>query len=190
MPYVSSEDDHLVEAMCRGGQDALGHVIDRYTVYVGAIVRNIVRDKLAEVDVEDIVSDVFFSLWQNAEKVLPGKLKGFLAVMARRRAINALRGKNLDVPLEDDELPLPAPGPEDEILQQEEYAALRRTVYAMSEPDRSIFLRHYYSYQTTAEIAAALGIRVSTVQKKLQRGRERLRRELAEGGYFIEREDL
>ena len=186
MPRVVSLDDRLVQEIREGDQAALSRIIDRYTAYVSTIVWNIVQDRLTKPDVEEIVSDVFLTLWRSADKVRKGKLKGYISVIARRRAVNALRGSKRDVPLENDELPFTAPGPEEEYLRQMEYEALRRTVDELPEPDRTIFIRHYYCFQKTADIAAALGIHVSTVQQKLSRGRERLRRALSEGGYFIE----
>lgn len=185
MPNIAEIDDRLIEAMRSGDQAALGRIIDRYTAYVGTIVWNIVRNALSRADAEEIISDVFIALWYNADKVREGKLKSYLSAIARRRALNALRGVKRETPLEDDEVQRPLAAPEDEAIRQEEYAALRRTVNELPEPDRTIFIRYYYFYQKTAEIAAALGINVNTVQMKLWRGRERLRRELEKGGYFI-----
>lgn len=186
MPRVVTPDDRLVQEIREGDQAALARVIDRYTAYVSTIVWNIVQNRLTKADVEEIVSDVFLTLWRSADKVRKGKLKGYISVIARRRAVNALRQAKQDAPLEDDELPITAPGPEEETLRQTEYEALRQTVDELPEPDRTIFIRHYYYFQKTADIAAALDIQVNTVQKKLSRGRERLRRALSEGGYFIE----
>lgn len=186
MPSIVSADDKLVKDMRDGDQAALGRIIEKYASYVGTIVWNIVQDKLTKADAEEIVSDVFLTLWHSADRVHRGKLKSYISVIARRRAINALRRVKQIDPLEDDELPILAPGPEDEYLRQTEYAALRKTVDALPEPDRTIFIQHYYFYQKTADIAAMLGINVNTVQMKLWRGRERLRKELTEGGYFIE----
>ena len=50
----------------------------------------------------------------------------------------------------------------------------------MGEPDREIFLRHYYCFQNVADIALALDMNVNTVKTRLRRGRERLRAELME----------
>ena len=185
MPKILSAEDELVRAMAMGNQQALGHIIDRYTAYVGTIVWNIVRDRLSFDDAEEIVSDVFKTLWFSADKVQPGKLKGYLSVVTRRSAINALRRGGQTLPLEEDALGLTAAGPEEEILRREEYEALRRTLDEMPEPDRTLFIRHYYYCQKTADIAVAMGLNVNTVQSKLRRGRETMRRKLTEGGYFI-----
>ena len=57
-------------------------------------------------------------------------------------------------------------------------------VAAMSPPDRDIFLRKYYLLQSGKEIAAALGMSVESVNTRLSRGRDRLRRELTEKGVY------
>ena len=56
----------------------------------------------------------------------------------------------------------------------------------LPEPDRGIFIRHYYLYQKTGDIAAELDMPASTVRVKLLRGRDKLRTVLAEGGYSDE----
>lgn len=186
MPNIVETDEELVHAMQNGDSSSVGRIMDRYTAYVSTIVWNILQGKLSKSDAEEVVSDVFYTLWINAEKVRPRKLRGYLSVIARRRALNALRSrKPQEVPLEDDTVQLPVPGPEDGSVRREEYAALRRAVDGLPEPDRTIFIRHYFFYQTTAEIAQAMGINVNTVKMKLKRGRERLQRELTEGGWFI-----
>lgn len=190
MQNIVTSDDALVEAMCSGDEAALELIIDRYTAYVGTVVWNIVQEKLDKADAKAIISDVFYLLWCNADKIQPGKLKGFLSVIARRRSINMLRSIKADLTLEDDIVQIPVSGPEDELIQQVEYAALRQSLEKMPEPDRTVFIRHYFLYQKTSQIAKAMDINVSTVKSKLRRGRESLRRELIEGGYFIEQKNI
>ena len=57
-------------------------------------------------------------------------------------------------------------------------------VAAMTPPDRDIFLRKYYLLQSGKEIAAALGMSVESVNTRLSRGRDRLRRELTAKGVY------
>ena len=177
-------DDHLIEAIRTGDESALSKIISRYSGYVGAIVWNIMRSTMTLDDAQEVVSDVFYALWNNADRVRPGKLKAYLASIARNRARSALRHAGKDVPLEDDILTLPDAGPEDAVMREAEYAALRKALLAMSDQDREIFLRHYYYYQTTAQIASELQMNINTVQSKLRRGRETLRQKLIQGGEF------
>ena len=172
--------------MQAGDESALGIAIDRYTAYAGTIVWNIVSGKANEADAKEILSEVFYTLWKNREKIRPGRLKAYLGSIARSKALDALKQHaNRDVSLDDDLVEVNIPGPENDVVKAEEYAALKRALDALPEPDHTIFIRHYYYYQTTGEIAGKMGLNINTVQSKLRRGREILRRELEKGGYFI-----
>ena len=186
MPRVVDYDDALAAAMQDGDEAALASVIRRYTAYAGTIVRNVVGGRLTEADEKEILADVFYTLWKNRQKIREGKLKAYLGRIARSRALDALRSAGEATYLEEDAIELPVSGPEDEAVRKEAYAALMDALNALPEPDRTIFIRHYYFYQKTGVIAEQLGINVKTVQTKLLRGRETLRRILEEGGYFIE----
>ncbi len=179
-------EESLLARLREGDEAALGEIIERYTPYVGAIVWNIVRESLGPEDAQELTADVFCTLWRNADKARPEALKAYLGSIARTRALNALRRTGRELPLEDDLLAIPVPGPEDETARRELYTALRRAVDALGEPDRNIFLRHYYLGQNSRVIAETLRLSQNTVTSKLRRGRERLRRELEEGGYFID----
>ena len=137
-----SREARLIEAMRQGDEDALCRLIEDYTAYVGAIVWNIVKGKLDMSDAKAIVSESFYVLWCNADKARPEKLRAYLGSIARSRALNALRRAGREVSLEEDGLLLVSPGPEDEALRQTGYEALRRSLDAMPEPDRTIFIRH------------------------------------------------
>lgn len=182
----AGREDCLVRAMQAGDEDALHTIIDRYTPYVGAIVLNICCGRLDQADAAALVSDIFYTLWLNAEKICPGRLKGYLSAIARSRTLNALRKQGRELSLEDDCISIFSPAPDEELERREEYAALRRALDTMPEPDRSIFIRHYYLCQPAPDIAAIMNVNVNTVYTKLRRGREKLREELMKGGYFVE----
>ncbi len=180
----------MLQRICAGDSAALGAVIDRYTPYVAAIARNIVDPPLQQEDVEEIAADVFVRLWRNAYDVQQGKLKAWLAAVTRNCARDRLRGLHLPEPLEEDMLELRLPGPEDGVVRAELQQLTRAAVDAMPEPDRELFMRYYYLYQKTDEIAAVLGMNPATVRTRLARGRERLRSFLYERGYSSEAVNL
>ena len=175
----------LLRRMKRGDTAALETVIDAYAPYVAAIVTNICGTALTSEDIEETVSDVFYSLWQNAHKVQVGKLKAYLGAIARNTAKNKLRSLHIPLPLEDDVLLFPTieDGPEAEALKKELQAETRTAVEALPEPDREIMKRYYYLYQSTSDIAQSMGLNPSTVTTKLSRSRDRLRRYFTERGY-------
>ena len=178
----------LLRRLKAGESAALGRIMEAYTPYVAAIVRNIIDPPLQEEDVEEVVADVFLALWRNADDVGDGKLCPWLAAVTRNRAKDKLRALHLTLPLEDDALELAVEGPETEIVRQEAILVTKEAVDALGEPDRSIFRRYYYLYQKTDEIAADLGLKPSVVRNRLSRGREKIKMALMERGLSYEDE--
>ena len=182
----------LLKQMRRGSTDALCTVIDQYAPYVAAIVTNICGTVLTAEDIEETVSDVFYSLWQHADKVRTGKLKAYLVAIDRNTAKNKLRSLHAALPLEEDALDIPVPDgePEAEALRHELQQETRAAVDTLPDPDREIMLRYYYCCQSTADIAHAMNLNPSTITTKLARSREKLRRHLTERGYIHEASHL
>lgn len=156
----------------------------RYTPYVVAVVGGILPGRTQ--DIEETASDVFFALYQNCERVDPARLKAYLGAAARNMALNRRRSLRPTEPLEEDMILLSDQSLETETERAELDQAVRRAVLGMEQPDREIFLRHYYSCQTVAQIAAALEMGESAVKSRLKRGREKLKHTLIEGGFADE----
>lgn len=173
----------LLRQLKRGSTAALSEIIELYTPYVYAIASNVMRPMLPAEDVEEAVSDCFAALWYNRDAVEPGKLKGYLAVVVRSKALSALRSKHLESALEDDFIDISADSPEEGVLTLELRELAHEAVDTLGEPDCEIFKRHYFLYQKTEDIAAALGMNGATVRTKLARGRQRLKYYLEERGY-------
>lgn len=178
------EEHKALKKLQAGDEQALCWFIDRYTAYVSTIVHSVIGAVLSRADVEEVTADVFLALWQNREKVQPGKCKAYLSALARNTALNRLRQRRQELPLEDDRITITVSAPEQAYTRKELAALVRQSVQALPWPDREIFLRHYYYCQRVKEIADALGMKESTVKTRLCRGRELLRRSIQEGGYI------
>ena len=57
---------------------------------------------MSSADVEEVASDVFFTLWENADKVNSGSVRGYLGSIARNKAKNKFREAGFDLPLDED----------------------------------------------------------------------------------------
>ena len=173
------DENSALQALCAGDEAALMWFIDRYTAYVATIINNMLLPRLTAADAEEAAADVFLALWKNAPRIKPGGVRAYLGGIARNKARDALRSLREELPLEEDVLSIPGPGPDEALTERELAERTRRAVELM--PDREIFLRHYYYCQGVADIALALDMNANTVKTRLRRGRERLRKELAEG---------
>lgn len=184
------DEKSALKALKRKDETALAWFIDRYAAYVNTIICNIIGAAMPPSDVEEVASDVFFTLWTNAGKVMPGKVKAYLSGIARNKAKERTRKIGQDIPLEDDILLFSSDDPERIFEAREQAAFMKEAMLKMQDPDREIFLRHYYCYQPVAAIADEMDMNISTVKTKLRRGRNKLKDILAEGGYIIESENF
>ena len=169
------DEQYLIQQIKTGSQKALETVIDRYGSYVKAIAANIIKPSMTDADVEEVVSDVFLSLWSHPGDPDRGSLKGYLAAITRNKARDRLRSFHIVVPLEDDifEVPVEDSYRQIELAQLKE--AVKQVVDRLEEPDRTILLRYYYFYQKTDAIARDMGMNPATVRTKLARSRQKLK---------------
>ena len=165
-------DAILLRAVRRRSERALEKIIDRYAAYLCVVVRNTVGEALSREDIEETASDVFFALWENADRV--EKLKPWLSATARNKAKNKLREVRADLPLDDECIGAEAYEMDDVLMAQEKRLAVRSAILKMDSPDREIFLRYYYDAQTAAAIGAGIGMTESAVKQRLVRGRKKL----------------
>ena len=169
-------ETNALKGLKKGSEEALEWFVDAYTPYVTAIIHNIIGDCMDMADVEEVASDVFFALWENARKVY--SVKGYLGTVARNMAKNKLRSLGCDLPLDEKILVIAGGNPEAALEEKEKARAVKRAVLRMPYPEREIFLRHYYYCQKIETISEEMSIPLSTVKTKLRRGRARLGREL------------
>ena len=169
------EEQYLIRQIKSGSQKALETVIDRYGSYVKAIAANIIKPPMTDADIEEVVSDVFLSLWNHPGDPGRGSLKGYLTAITRNKARDRLRSFHIVVPLEDDifEVPVEDSYRQIELAQLKE--AVKQMVDRLEEPDRTILLRYYYFYQKTDAIAQDMGMKPATVRTKLARSRQKLK---------------
>ena len=86
----SPADAALVAAVAAGSEDALAALYDRHAAAIHATAFRLTGDRQVA---EDVVQEVFLTLWNRAERFDPaaGSLTAWLGTMARNRAIDRLR---------------------------------------------------------------------------------------------------
>lgn len=175
----------LLKKISRGSQKALETVIRAYTAYVLTVVHNRSRGRLSFEDEEEVVSDVFYSLWVNAGTIERGYIRSWLGTVARNKTADRLRSLKITVPMEDREI-IVYETQWESLNKKEQAHQLQMALLSLKVEDREIFYRFYDLCQTTNEIAAEMELLPSTVRTRLSRGREALRKALCREGFEYE----
>ena len=169
-------DRQLVTLVLGGKTQACSDIVSRHSALVFAKAMGVVRcrDLAAEIAQQTFVrAYTRLADWHGDDSIAP-----WLAMIAVRLSLTHLdtarrrRAGQLDhdVPYEDY-------SPEHERRLQR----MEQAVSQLGEPDRSIVQLHYYRHQTTAEIAARLSLTQANVLVRLNRIRQRLKKQLEHG---------
>ena len=156
-----------LERLRDGDPAAMEPLLSEYGPMMDYIVRGILSDVHAR---EDCLAEVRAKLWERRLLYDPGRASPaawITALRARRRQEARTRS------LEEDH-PDPLPGPEEALLRQERANELSRALSSLSRRDYLLFYRKYYYLQSTAQIAAELGVTERAVEGRLYRLRKKL----------------
>ena len=171
-------DKELIELLKRDPEQGLAAVVIRYTAYVLKIARTKLNNICTHEDIEEIVSDVFFSFYQQGQKCSfeIRSLRAYISLIAERRCVDVFRQRvrrEDTVPLDDAADALVSENSED-------YGILARKIKQLGEPDASIFIRKYFYGQKTADIAREIHMKPNTIDKRISRGLVKLRKLMEE----------
>lgn len=176
--------DILTQRLKRHDEAAFEEVMNKYLPLVSNIVYNIGRDRLSKEDMEETISDIFVILWNNTDKIIEGKLQGYLCRIARTKALDRLSKHKKPQTLDIEELEIQSDFSMEVTAEIDDVTEiLHELIDELHEPDREIMLRYYYYQQTAPMIAKILRMNKETVNSKLRRNKEKLRLKLKEGGY-------
>ena len=161
-----AEEEKLLMRLKNGKRNAIDEAIAVYTPYLSTVLYNMLGNRLPKEDIEEILSDVFVTLWKNADTIdlEKGTLRAYLAAVARNKQRDYTS-------LDEIELPDEAPIPEENTTESVVWDA----VMSLGEPDNEIFVRYYIFGEKIREIAKATGVNPSTVKTKLSRGKRKLK---------------
>lgn len=177
-------DDELIKRLIVHDEFALNAVIRKYTPLIAAIIRNISGGLLGAEDIEECCSDVFYTLWKNADKIQIGHLKGYLCAIAKTKTKDMLRGiKMVDTEDIDDLSVADEFSLYDHLDNKQLQSDLTAAFDQFDAQDRDILIRHFYYYQSAAVIAEQLGLNKEAVKSMIRRAKPKLREFLRERGY-------
>ena len=177
-------ENQIVERLKKHDETALGEIMDKFTPLVSAIIYNVSKGNLTSSDIEETAADVFFTLWNNADKIQEGSLKGYLSAIAKTKALDKMRTvKSPEIVDIDDVVLADEYMIEDNIDKQALHKDLCDALNQFGEPDKEILVRYYYYYQTAQKIADIMDLKLEAVKSKIKRARVKLKAFLTESGY-------
>ena len=130
-------------------------------------------------DVEECVSEVAMRVWDKIDTYDERKssFTTWLTVITRNTALNKVRKKQEATKAEEinQDLVSALPTPEEEMLAKERRKMIINAVNALPLSEKVLFYRQYYYMQSTAQIAAELGLSERAVEGRLYRIKKKLR---------------
>lgn len=172
--YNTYTDDQLWSQIALDDQDAFTAVYNRYWKVLYVRARNMLSDSdLAQ----DIVQEVFISLWHRRQEVEVVHLKAYLFQAVRFQELKALRNLKSDTNFYERLAHISK-----DLLQHEPLAfkeldsVLQRVLATFPEDQRAIFSMSRDEGLTYREIADRMEISVKTVEKKISQALRAIRK--------------
>ena len=185
-PYRGLRDDQLVELVAQQDAGALEALYDRYGRAAYSLARRILTE---ETLAQDVVQEVFLSLWRDARRFDAGRgtVATYLLSMTHHRAVDVVRREENQRRwrTSDEGLEL-APDPkarvEDEVEASERRAEVRSALKDLPDPQRQALLLAYFGGYTQREVAALVGVPLGTVKTRMAAGMRKMKEALSDAG--------
>jgi len=152
----------------------MAELYDRYSSVVYAVALRVLGDTSAA---EDVLQEIFMQLWRNpgAFDAGRGNLAPWLAVIARNRAVDALRKRRPQVDIEDTvvsvEPDMAAEADRGRIAEK-----VRAVLKELPPAQRSALEMAYFEGYSHSEIAEKTGEPLGTIKTRIRAGLMQLRK--------------
>ncbi len=176
-------DEELVRRLAEGRRDALNMLHERYL----SSLTHLAARQLGRATAQDVVQDVFVSVWVHAHSFDPrrGSFRAWVVQITRRRIINELRRRKSRPRVEvGDEGALleniadNAPDIAEGLAQDERLSAVRSALRILPAPQRDAIALAFLDELTHDQVSRALRIPLGTTKTRIRSGLLKLRAEL------------
>ena len=164
--FSPTQDEELLERVRARDHKAMTDLFDRYGCMVYSVALRVLKDPA---HAEDVMQDVFFNLWENPKSFVSarGSLGAWLLVVARNRAIDALRRRKPSDPV--DEVVLAAKTDLASEAERNTMMEKVRVVMNALPPDQQKSLQlAFFEGLSHSEIAARTGDPLGTVKTRIR----------------------
>lgn len=191
-----TSDEELIHAICQGEEWAMEMLYTRYHRYAYALAYRILRDSAAS---EDIVQEVFLSVWRKAPSYQRqhGSVYSWLQAIVHHRAIDHVRSAGYREQqwksaqeehererghLREQEPASQQPDVWEEAWERERRTLINLALAQLPIEQRQVIEQGYFEGYTHAEIAQRGNIPLGTVKGRMRLGLQKMRLLLQEYG--------
>jgi RNA polymerase sigma factor (sigma-70 family) len=177
----NANDEELISAICHGSEQAMEIFYQRYYRYAYALAYRLLHESTAA---EDIVQEVFLSVWRKAATYQRqhGSVYSWLQAIVHHRAIDRLRSvayrnnqwASLQVEGEQDP-PSPQRDVWEEAWQKEQAQLILSALAQLPAEQRDVIELAYFQGYTHTEIAAQKQIPLGTVKGRMRLGLQKMK---------------
>jgi RNA polymerase sigma-70 factor, ECF subfamily len=185
-PPRNLDDGDLAAMVAAGDAAAFGLIYDRYAGAVYALTVHL----LGTMEAEEVVQEVFLSLWRKAHQfdATRGSFAAWFMSIARHRALRVLRARNrqrrIQAVEEIDQLLAHASAEtvdvEEQAWQQERGRAALSALSRLPAEQRQVIVLAYFGGLSQSAIAQQLNLPLGTVKKRVRLGMQKLRLAIGE----------
>lgn len=171
---LESSDATLLSSIRSGDERAMAELYDRHSSIAYSVALRVLGDTAAA---EDILQEIFMQLWRNPEAfdARRGSFPGWLAVIARNRAIDSLRKRRPESDISDVVVSI-EPDLAGSVEWSRAIEKIRSTLAGMSASQRSALEMSFFEGLTHTEIAAKTGEPLGTIKTRIRAGLLTLRK--------------
>src|SRR5437763_15289610 len=179
---VQTSDEALVQLIATGDKKALQLLFARHNVRVFRFVLRFMGDESAA---EDLVSEVFFDVWREADRFeARSQVSTWLMAIARNKALMVLRRRTTEELDEEvaEFIEDPSDNPEVVMQKTQRSIVLQECLAQLSPAHREIIDLVYYHEKSIDEVADIIGVPQNTVKTRMFYARKRIAELMAAKG--------
>jgi RNA polymerase sigma-70 factor (ECF subfamily) len=174
LPYVSMSDAALIADIAAGDKVAMRVLYARHSLRVFRFALRLLDSKTAA---EDVVIEVFFAVWRDADRFEGhSQVVTWILAIARHKAIDLRRQRQTEHLDEDAAMLIEglSDNPEEAIHKRETNSIVRHCLVQLSPKHREIVDLVYYRGQSIDEVAKLIGVVRNTVKTRIHYARKQL----------------
>jgi RNA polymerase sigma factor (sigma-70 family) len=169
----------LISSAADGDTTAFEAFYDSSIDYARALARRMLQSG----DIEDLLADVYFEAWRNAQRfdAQRGSAVTWLLTIVRSRALDLIRHRVVHPSVGGSESTPSEPGtdpaedPAERLWRQQEGTRLHAALLVLSNAERWVLGLAYFRDLTHSEIAQCTGLPLGTIKSHMLRAQAKLR---------------